>query len=202
MDLIKDCLCLSPSTGPDHTYEEVELQSLTSISPIATGASIEAAYSETSLCSSSPDMEVSLYSRLLSYEAYEEMEKNPFSTLYSVFVVRLDNHRDLLLHRAVLTTNLHDTFSLVRRYLESWRLPCIIVVRPNKDSITGLSLLAIGTTAPINWLHTMLGNGAIMQEYFRYSGLNFTADAQSAVATPHDCPPITPAPANTPTPTP
>ena len=55
MDLIKDCLCLSPSTGPDHTYEEVKLQSPMSISPIATGASIEAADSETSLCSLSPD---------------------------------------------------------------------------------------------------------------------------------------------------
>ena len=44
------------------------------------------------------------------------------------------------------------------------------------DSITGLTLLVIGTTAPINGLHTMLGNGAIMQEYFRYSGLHFTAD--------------------------
>ena len=150
MDLIKDCLCLSPSTGSDHTYEEVELQSPTHIPPIAMGASIEAAESETSLCSSSPSTEVSLYSRLLSYKAYEEMEKNPFSTLYNVFVVRLDNHRDPLLHRAVLTTNLHDTFLLVRRYLESWRFPCIIVVRPSKDSITGLSLLAIGTTALIN----------------------------------------------------
>ena len=165
-------------------------------------ASIEATDSETSLCSSSPDTEVSLYSRLLSYEAYEEMEKNPFSTLYNVFVLRLDNHRDPLLHRAVLTTDLHDTFSLVRRYLESWQLPCIIVVRPSKDSITGLSLLAISTTALINSLHTMLGNGAIMQEYFRYSGLHFTADARSAVATPRDCLPITPAPTNTPAPTP
>ena len=117
MDLIKDCLCLSPSTGSDHTYEEVELQSPTHISPITTGASIEAADSKTSLCSSSPDMEVSLYSRLLSYEAYEEMEKNPFSTLYNVFIVRLDNHHDPLLHRAVLTTDLHNTFLLVRRYL-------------------------------------------------------------------------------------
>ena len=175
MDLIKDCLCLSPSTGPDHTYEEVQLQSPMPLCPIATGASIEAADSETSLCSSSPDMEVSLYSRLLTYEAYKEMEKNPFSTLYNVFVVRLDNQHDPLLHRAVLTTNLHYTFLLVRRYLESWQLLCIIVVRPNRDSIKGLTLLAIGTTAPINWLHTMLGNGAIMQEYFRYSGLHFTA---------------------------
>ena len=41
-----------------------------------------------------------------------------------------------------------------------------------------------------------------MQEYFRYSGLHFTADARSAVATPHNCPPITPAPANTPAPAP
>ena len=202
MDLIKDCLCLSPSIGPDQTYEEVKLQSPMSLSPIATEASIEAADSKTNLCSSSPDMEVSLYSRLLMYEAYEEMEKNPFSTLYNVFVVRLDNHCEPLLHRAVLTTNLHDTFSLVRRYLESWRLLCIIIVRPNKDSITGLSLLAIGITAPINWLHTMLGNGAIMQEYFRYSRLHFTANTWSAVATPCDCPSITPAPANTPTPIP
>ena len=202
MDLIKDFLCLSPSTGSDHTYEEVKLQSPMFISLIAMGASIEAANSETSLCSSSPDTEVSLYSRILSYEAYEEMEKNPFSTLYNVFIVRLDNHHDPLLHRAVLTTDLHDTFSLIRKYLESWQLPCIIVVRPSKDSITGLSLLAIGTTAPINWLHTMLGNSAIMQEYFRYPRIHFTADALSAVATPHDCPPITLAPTHTPTPTP
>ena len=48
----------------------------------------------------------------------------------------------------------------------------------------------------------MLGNGAIMQEYFRYSGLHFTADTQSAVATPRDLPPITLAPTNTPAPTP
>ena len=111
MDLIKDCLCLSPSTGPDHTYEEVELQSPMFFSPTATGTSIEATDSETSLCSSSPDTEVSLYCRLLMYKAYEEMGKNPFSTLYNVFIVRLDNHHDPLLHRAVLTTDLHDSGS-------------------------------------------------------------------------------------------
>ena len=66
----------------------------------------------------------------------------------------------------------------------------------------GLALLAIGTTAPVNWLHTMLGNGAIMQGYFRYASLHFTADMRSAVATPRDCPPIMPAPTNTPTPAP
>ena len=80
---------------------------------------LETDVSDSSL-SSSPDTEVSFFSRLLSYEAYEEMEKNPFSTLYNIFVVRLDNRRDPLLQRAMWTTDLHDTFSLVWRYLESW----------------------------------------------------------------------------------
>ena len=184
MDFFKDCLCLSTTTGQEHTYEEIELRAQQQpLSLQDRMTNLETDVSDSSL-SSSPDTEVSLFSRLLTYEAYKEMEKNPFSTLYNVFIVRLDNRRDPLLQRALWTTDLHDTFSLVWQYLESWQLPCIVVIQPCEDSITGLTLLAIGTTAPINWLHTMLGNGAIMQEYFRYAGLHFTADTRSAVVTP------------------
>ena len=119
------------------------------------------------------------------------MEKNPFSTLYNVLVMRLDNQRDPLLQRATLTTDLHDAFSLVHRFLESWRLPCIAAVRPDEQSITGLTLLAVRSTAPINWLHSMLGCGEVMAEYFRYAGLHFTEDSRSAVATPRNWPPHT-----------
>ena len=199
MDFFKDCLCLSTTTGQEHTYKEIELRAQQQpLSLRDRMVNLETDVSDSSLSLSS-DTEVSLFSRLLTYQAYEEMEKNPFSTVYNVFIVRLDNWRDPLLQRAMWTTDLHDTFSLVWRYLESWRLRCIVVIRPCEDSITHLTLLAIGTTAPVNWLHTMLGNGAIMQEYFRYAGLHFTADTRSAIATPHNCPPLMPAPTNTPT---
>ena len=165
------------------------------------GASIEAdsgSDSSNLIATPDPDSEVSLYCRLLTHEAYDEMERNPFSTLYNILAVRLDNRRDPLLQHTVLTTDIHDAFTIVCRFLDSWRLPCIAVIRPDDNSITGISLLAIGSTAPVNWLHSLLGNGELMAEYFRYAGLHFTEDSRSAVVTPRHWPPNTPAPANTP----
>ena len=120
MDFFKDCLCLSTTTGQEHTYEEIKLRAQQQpLSLQDQTMNLETDVSDSSL-SSSPDIGVSLFLRLLTYKAYEEMEKNPFSTLYNIFIVRLDNQRDPLLQRAMWTTDLHVTFSLVRRYLESW----------------------------------------------------------------------------------
>ena len=201
MELLRDYLCLSEPTTPENVYTEIKMSTFNHPSRLDAGASIETdSGSDTSNLNATPDpdSEVSLYCRLLTHEAYTEMERNPFATLYNVLAVRLDNRRDPLLQRTVLTTDIHDTFAIVRRFLDSWRLPCIAVVWPDDNSITGILLLAIGSTAPINWLHSLLGNGELMAEYFHYAGLHFTEDSRSSVVTPHHWPPNTPTPANTP----
>ena len=63
------------------------------------------------------------------------------------------------------------------------------------EEITGLRLLAIGSTAAVNWLSTMLGNPELMMEYFRFTGIHFTSDSHSTVATPKEqraLPPLLP----------
>ena len=205
MELFRDCLCLSEPTTPENVYTEIEMSTINNPSHLDACASIETdSGSDASnlIATPDPDSEVSLYCRLLTHEAYDEMERNPFSTLYNVLAVRLDNRRDPLLQCTVLTTDIHDAFAIVRWFLDSWRLPCIAVIRPDDNSITGITLLALGTMAPINWLHSLLGNGEVMAEYFRYAGLHFTEDSRSAVVTPRHWPPNTPVPTNTPRPCP
>ena len=198
MDTFKDCLCLSSTDQRENAYEEIELRSVgEQVHDVSPTPSRRISDSEMSMASQQDT--VSLFCRLLTHEAYIEMEANPFATLYNVLVIRLDNHRDPLLRRALMTTDIHDVFSLIKRYLELWRLPCILVVRPDGESITGLTPLAIGSTAAVNWITPMLGNASLMKEYFRYAGLHFTEDTRSAVATPRHCLPITRTPANTPT---
>ena len=201
MELFRDCLCLSKPTTPENVYTEIKMSTINNPSRLDAGASIETGfriwYFKSHHATPDPDYEVSLYCRLLTHKAYDEMERNPFSTLYNVLAIRLDNRRDLLLQCTVLMTDLHDAFAIVRRFLDSWRLPCIAVIWPDDNSITGISLLAIGSTAPVNWLHSLLGNGELMVEYFCYAGLHFTEDSRSTVVTPRHWPPNTPAPANT-----
>ena len=91
-----------------------------------------------------------------------------------------------------------DVFGLVKAYLETWYLPCIVICRADPEEITGLKLLAIGSTAAVNWLSTMLCNPDIMTEYFRFAGIHFTSDSRSAVATPKEQRALPPPPPNTP----
>ena len=82
--------------------------------------------------------------------------------------------------------DLHDTFALIRTYLDSWDLPCIVMCRRTRDTITGLELLAIGSSTTVNWISSMVNDSCVMAEYFRFAGLLFTKDCRTAVITPHD----------------
>ena len=80
-----------------------------------------------------------------------------------------------------------------------WYLPCIVICpKADPKEITGLKLLAIGSTAAVNWLSTILGNPELMTEYFRFAGIHFTSDSHSAIATPKEQCTLPPPPPNTP----
>ena len=80
--------------------------------------------------------------------------------------------------------DLHDSFSLIRTYLESWDLPCIIICCRSCDTVTGLELLGIGSSATVNWIGSMVNDRKVMAEYFCYAGLMFTKDCCTAIVTP------------------
>ena len=77
-------------------------------------------------------------------------------------------------------------FGLIKAYLETWYLPCIVICRADPEEITGSRLLAIGSMAAVNWLSTMLGNPELMMEYFWFAGIHFTSDSHSAITTPKE----------------
>ena len=52
--------------------------------------------------------------------------------------------------------------------------------------------------AAVNWLSTMLGNPEFMTEYFRFTGIHFTSDSHSAIATPKEQHALPPPPPNMP----
>ena len=196
MDTIKGCLCLSSQEG--HTYEDIEIGSLWraySSEPSCFPSEITQDFESTD---PEPPLEVGLYCWLLTAEAYAEMNNNPFRELHDVWIVHLGNQRDPLHQRAATTVDFYDVFGLIKAYLEMWYLPCIIICWEDPEEITGLKLLAIGSTAAVNWLLTMLGNPEIMMEYFRYGRLHFTSDSRSAVATPKEQRTLPPPPPNTP----
>ena len=145
-----------------------------------------------------PLLEVGLYCRLLTAEAYAEMNNNPFHELRNVWIVHLGNHCDPLHQRAATAVDFHNVFGLIKAYLETWYLPCIVICRVDPEEITGLRLLVIGSTAAVNWLSTMLRNPELMTEYFQFAGIHFTSDSCSTIATPKEQhallppPPITP----------
>ena len=145
-----------------------------------------------------PLLEVGLYCRLLTAEAYAEMNNNPFHKLRNVWIVHLGNHRDPLHQRAATSVDFHDVFGLIKAYLEMWYLPCIVICRADPEEITGLRLLAIGSMAAVNWLSTMLGNPELMTEYFWFAGIHFTSDSCSTVTTPKEQHALPPPPPNMP----
>ena len=77
-------------------------------------------------------------------------------------------------------------FRLIKAYLDTWYLPCIVICQADPKEITRLRLLVISSTAAVNWLLTMLGNSELMMEYFRFTGIHFTSDSRSAIATPKE----------------
>ena len=196
MDTLKGCLCMSSTE--EHTYEDIDLQPMyrtysrePSRFPSEVNHDLEASNSE-------PPMEVGLYCRLLTAEAYAEMSNDPFRELNNIWIVHLGNLRDPLHQRAVAAVDFHDIFGLIKAYLETWYLPCIVICRADPEEMTGLKFMAIGSTAAINWLSTMLSNPEIMMEYFCFAGIHFTNDSRSAVATPKELRALPPPPPNTP----
>ena len=140
----------------------------------------------------------SMYSHLLTESAYEELEENCTTELFNAFTVNLADDTPALT-RVIYAIDLHDTFSLAMAYLQSWGLPCLVTYRQSKAMVTGIELLAIGTSAMVDWIRHMLQNGNIMRVFFRFNGLHFMADAHSAVAT-RKTPSVVVAPHTTPQP--
>ena len=126
------------------------------------------------------------------------MNNNPFHELCDVWIIHLGNHCNPLHQRAATTVDFHDVFGLIKAYLETWYLPCIIICQADPEEITGLWLLAIGSMAAVNWLSTMLGNPELMTEYFQFAGIHFTSDSRSAVVTPKEQRALLPPPPNMP----
>ena len=137
---------------------------------------------------------------MFTKSAYEEMHENPYAPLSPAIFVNLQDEDNYFLERARYAMDLHDTFALIRTYLDSWDLPCIVMCRCTRDTITGLELLAIGSSATVNWICSMVNDGRVMAEYFCFAGLLFTKDCRTAVITPHDLE-QTQGPGNSPVPT-
>ena len=56
------------------------------------------------------------------------------------------------LTRVIYAVDLHDTFSLAMAYLQSWGLACLVTHRHSNATVTGIELLAIETSATVNWI--------------------------------------------------
>ena len=107
----------------------------------------------------------SMYSRLLTELAYEELEENCTTELFIAFTVNLADDTPALT-RVIYAIDLHDTFSLAMAYLQSWGLPCLVTYQQSKAMVTGIDLLAIGTSTTVDWIRHMLQNGDIMRVFF------------------------------------
>ena len=123
-----------------------------------------------------------MYSRLLTELAYKELEENCTKELFNAFTINLVDDTPALT-RVIYAIDLHNTFSLAMTYLQSWGLPCLVTYRHSKATVTEIELLAIGTSAAVDWIRHMLQNGNIMRVFFRFNGLHFMVDAHSTVAT-------------------
>ena len=96
-----------------------------------------------------------MYSRLLTKSAYEELEENCTTELFNAGTINLADDAPSLT-RVVYAVGLHDTFSLAMSYLQSWGLPCLVTYQHSKAMVTGIELLAIGTSATVDWIGHML----------------------------------------------
>ena len=106
-----------------------------------------------------------MYSCLLTESAYEELEENCTTELFNAFTINLADDTPALT-RVIYAIDLHDTFSLAMAYLQSWGLPCLVTYRHSKATVTRIELLAIGTSATVDWIGHMLQNGDIMRVFF------------------------------------
>ena len=94
MDAIKGCLCFS--SPEEHTYEDIDL------GPTHGTYSREPSWfpseitQDNEFIDAKPLLEVGLYCRLLTAEAYAEMNNNLFHELCNVWIVHLGNHHDPL----------------------------------------------------------------------------------------------------------
>ena len=145
MDVLKGCLCFS--SPEEHTYEDIDLGPMHrtySREPSRFPSEItqDNAFLDAELL-----LEVGLCCRLLTAEACAGMNNNPFHKLRNVWIVHLGNHHDPLHQRVATAVDFHDLFSLIKAYLETWYLPCIVICRADPEEITGLRLLAISSTA-------------------------------------------------------
>ena len=127
-----------------------------------------------------------LYCKLITEGAYQEIQGNPFGELHNIYRIHLEDFNDRLVQKALVTVEVHDIFSIIKSFLQTLKIPCILICRVCDNSITGLEPLVMGSSVPINWLHMMLTNDTTMTEYFKYGGLHFIGDGNTAVITPRE----------------
>ena len=145
---------------------------------------------------------IHLYNRLLTERAYDEIEGSPLGELFNCLTVNVNDYEDPLVERVNCTLVTYDAFSLVREFMDLWKLPCFVVCRLCDRSITGLELLAIGSPATVCWIQMMTANEQVMKKFYRYSGLMYV-QTDCAITVPRSypavyAPPTTPVAKRTP----
>ena len=160
----------------DHTYIELDP---------------EIALAEASMIvhTDKPRTSLHLYNKLLTEQAYEELDGSPVNELFNCTTINVNDIDDPLVDRVNCTLTTYDGFSIAREFMDLWKLPCFVVCRQSDHSITGMELLAIGSPAAINWISMMIANEQVMRRFFRYSGLMF-AQNDCAVMVPRNYPTV------------
>ena len=113
-----------------------------------------------------PRTPLHLYNRLLTERAYDELEGSPLGEIFNCTTVNVNDFEDPLVDRVNCTLTMYDGFSIAREFMDLWKLSCFVVCRESDHSITGLELLAIGSTAAISWINMMIANEQVMKRFY------------------------------------
>ena len=161
LSILRGCLNVCKQAHPDQaTTDDEEEHTYIELDPESAEASMIIHVDE-------PHVPLYLYNKLLTEQVYEELDGSPVGELFNCVTINVNGMDDPLVERVNCTLITYDGFSIAREFMDLWKLLCYVICRPCDHTIIGLELLAIGSTAAINWINMMVANEQVMKKFFR-----------------------------------
>ena len=124
------------------------------------------------------------YARIITDDAYHEISSSPTGEIDHVNFLHLSDSETLRDQLVSLAVDIHDSFSVIRQYIESWAIPCVVAYRNTDFDFTRIELLAIGSPATTNWISHMKEDVEVWDDLHKYGQITYTKDPLCVVLVP------------------
>ena len=131
-----------------------------------------------------------LYCKVMSEYAYEDWLQNLGDHIKRIGKNYLHEDDPHLASAIIQTIDTDPCLRTIRKFLVRNNIRLEIIYSHNGDAPTGIQILALGTSTPINWISTLLEDGKVITKVLNHCQLQLVKDGRSAIILPKERSPV------------